>query len=316
MPQSLSGPRITCVSRSFSMHPVLRRELLALFPSATFNDKGANYEGVALVDVLKGCDGAIVSLEPVTDVVLAQLPQLRIIAKYGVGIDNLDTEAMARRNVALGWTGGLNKRGVAEMTLGFMIGLCRNLFFAHRDLRENNDWTKRGGMQLSGRTIGIIGVGFVGKDLIELLKPFNCRILVNDVIDQSVYYEANGLIEASKERIYADSDIVTVHTPLDGETRGMIDLDVFRKMKRTAYLINAARGPIVVQSDLKRALIEGLIAGAAIDVFEVEPCDDPNFLGLPNLYCTPHTGGSADESILAMGRSAIAHLAAFFKDRN
>ena len=206
--------------------------------------------------------------------------------------------------------------GDVRVTLGFMLGLCRNLFFAHRDLRENNDWTKRGGFQLTGRTVGIIGVGFVGRDLIELLKPFNCRILVNDVVEQTAYYEANGLIEASKDRIYAEADIVTVHTPLDSMTRGMIDIDVFRKMKRSAYLINAARGPIVVQSDLKRALTEGMIAGAALDVFEIEPCDDPKFMALPNLYCTPHTGGSADESILAMGRSAIAHLASFFKDRN
>jgi phosphoglycerate dehydrogenase-like enzyme len=312
----MAAPRIKCISRSFSAHPILRRELLQLFPDAILNDQGLNYEGAALAEFLKDCDGAIVSLEPVDDALLAQLPELRMISKYGVGIDNLDTDAMKRRNVALGWTGGLNKRGVAEMTLGFMLGLCRNLFFAHRLLRENNDWTKRGGFQLTGRTIGIIGVGHVGKDLIELLKPFDCRILVNDVIDQSAYYDANGLIEASKDRIYADADIVTVHTPLDGMTRGMIDLNVFRKMKRTAYLINAARGPIVVQSDLKRALTEGLIAGAAIDVFEIEPCDDPKFMALPNLYCTPHTGGSADESILAMGRSAIAHLSDFFKDRN
>ncbi len=223
---------------------------------------------------------------------------------------------MARRNVALGWTGGLNKRGVAEMTLGFMIGLCRNLFFAHRRLREDKDWTKRGGMQLTGRTVGIIGVGFVGKDLIELLKPFGCRILVNDIVDQADYYRANDLIEATKDQIYAEADIVTVHTPLDASTRGLINLDVFRKMKRSAYLINAARGPIVAQNDLKQALKEGLIAGAAVDVFETEPCDDAELMALPNLYCTPHTGGSADESILAMGRSAIAHLASFFKDRN
>ncbi len=309
----MAAPRIKVVSRSFSSHPVLRSELLALFPSAVLNDAGATYEGAKLSAFLKDSDGAIVSLEAVTEDLLAQLPELRMIAKYGVGIDNLDVEAMRRHNVALGWTGGLNKRGVAEMALGFMIGLCRNLFFAERGLRAHNDWTKRGGVQLSGRTVGIVGIGFVGKDLIELLKPFGCRVLVNDVIDQRDYYRANGLIEASKERIYEEADIVTVHTPLDETTRGLIDLDVFRRMKRTAYFLNVARGPIVVQDDLKRALKDGLIAGAAIDVFESEPCGDAELLALPNLYCTPHTGGSADESILAMGRSAIEHLARFFE---
>ena len=96
----------------------------------------------------------------------------------------------------------------------------------------------------------------------------------------------------------------------------MIDLDVFRAMKRSAYFINAARGPIVVQDDLKRALKEGLIAGAALDVFETEPCPDAELLSLPNLFCTPHTGGSAEESVLAMGRSAIGHLRSFFEDAN
>jgi D-3-phosphoglycerate dehydrogenase len=308
----MTGPKIAVTSRSFSSHPVLRSELLREFSDVTFNDSGPALENDRLAAFIGSADGAIVSLEKITDPVLAKLPKLRIVAKYGVGIDNLDQEAMRRRGVVLGWTGGLNKRGVAEMTLAFMIGLCRNLFFSERMLRTQADWTKRGGVQLSGRTVGIIGVGFVGKDLIELLKPFGCRILVNDIVDQRDYYRANGLIEATKERIYAEADIVTVHTPLDATTRGMMNLAAFRQMKRSAYVINAARGPIVVQDDLKRALKDGLIAGAAIDVFDVEPCTDRELLGLPNLFCTPHTGGSAEESVLAMGRSAIGHLKAFF----
>lgn len=304
---------IKVTSRSFSQHPVLRRELLAKFPAAVFNDSGPALVDGRLIDFLKGAEGAIVSLEPITDAVLAGLPDLRIIAKYGVGIDNLDAEAMKRRGVALGWTGGLNKRGVAEMTLCFMIGLCRHILFSERELIRAKDWTKNGGTQLSGRTVGIVGVGFVGKDLIELLKPFGCRILANDILDQRDYYESVGVTAASKEQIWAEADVVTVHTPLDETTRGMIDLLVFRQMKKSAYFINAARGPIVKQADLKRALKDGLIAGAAIDVFEAEPCDDAELMALPNLYCTPHTGGSADESILAMGRSAISHLAQIFK---
>jgi phosphoglycerate dehydrogenase-like enzyme len=321
----MNGPRkgppegkakIAVTSRSFSSHPILRSELLREFPETIFNDVGPPLENQRLVDFIGDASGAIVSLEKVTDTVLGSLPGLRVIAKYGVGIDNLDQAAMQRRGVALGWTGGLNKRGVSEMTLAFMIGLCRQLFMSARLLRDGADWTKRGGVQLSGRTVGIIGVGFVGKDLIELLKPFGCRILVNDILDQRDYYAANGLIAATKEQIYAEADIVTVHTPLDDTTRGMINADAFRRMKRSAYFINAARGPIVVQDDLKHALKTGEIAGAAIDVFDVEPCADMELLGLPNLYCTPHTGGSAEESVLAMGRSAIGHLKDFFKGAN
>ena len=119
--------------------------------------------------------------------------------------------------------------------------------------------------------------------------------------------------EAEKEDIYAKADIITVHTPLDDVTRGMINDETFQSMGEDTYFINVARGGIVDQAALKTALIKGTIAGAAIDVFEVEPSDDEEFLTLPNLYCTPHTGGSSAESILAMGRSSISHLVNYFK---
>ena len=165
---------------------------------------------------------------------------------------------------------------------------------------------------MTGKTVGIIGVGFIGKDLIDLLKPFDCRILVNDIVDQTEYYQANGVEERTKDEIFKESDIVTVHTPLDDSTRGMINQGALGKMKASAFLINAARGGLVVQQDLKQALMNNEIAGTALDVFEEEPCLDEEFLHLPNLYCTPHTGGSAAESILAMGRSAIYHLVNYF----
>ena len=173
-------------------------------------------------------------------------------------------------------------------------------------------WTKSGGHNLSNIIVGIIGVGFIGKDLVDLLKPFGCKILVNDIVDQADYYQKEGLIEYSKEEIYAKADIITVHTPLDETTRGLFNADVFSQMKDSAYFINCARGGLVVQDDLKRALSEGVIAGAAVDVFETEPSADSIFIELPNLISTPHTGGSSNEAILAMGRSAIGHLVDHF----
>ncbi len=148
--------------------------------------------------------------------------------------------------------------------------------------------------------------------MISLLKPFGCTILVNDVIDQSDYYAEVGVTEVSKEELLAQSDIVTVHTPLDDTTRHLINEKTLTSMKPTAYLINVARGPIVEQQAIRKALVDNVIAGAALDVFEVEPCDDKEFLALPNLICTPHTGGSSAESILAMGRSSIGHLDNYF----
>ena len=309
----MSGRLVKVASRSFSKHPVLRREITDAFADVVFNESGATLSGRALVDFFQDVAGAVIGLEPITAEFLDQCPELKIVSKYGVGLDSVDQDACRERGVAIGWTGGVNRRGVAEMALCLMIGLMRGILFSERRLRAERDWNKDGGTQLSGHTVGIIGVGFVGKDLVELLRPFDCRILVNDIIDQSAYYKENGLIEASKEEIFEAADIITVHTPLDASTRGMINGAMIARMQKSAYLINVARGGIVHQDDLKQALKAGSIAGAALDVFDVEPCEDVEFLALPNLYCTPHTGGSAEESILAMGRSAIGHLAEHFK---
>lgn len=309
----MAEPSIKVTSRSFSRHRVLRAELQADFPNAAFNENGATHEGAALIGFLEGAEGAVVSLEPVDRAVLEALPDLRMVAKYGVGLDNLDLAACEARGVAVGWTGGVNRRGVAEMVLCFMLGLNRNVYGAGMAMR-GGVWEKEGGRDLSSSTVGIIGVGHVGKEVAGLLAPLGCRILVNDIIEQADYYAEHGLIEASKDEIYSAADVVTIHTPLTDLTRGMIDWDVLSAMKADAYFINAARGPIHAQDDLKRALEAGEIAGAAIDVFADEPCTDAALLSLPNLWATPHIGGSSAQSVLAMGRSAIYHLRNFFKE--
>ena len=304
--------KIKVASKSFSKHPILREELITIFPNTEFNDEFLDFTETSFSEFVGDARGVVVGLEPVVDEVLAKCSDLQFVSKFGVGLDNVDQVATDKYNIKIGWTGGVNRRCVAEMTLCFMIGLSRQIFFSAKNLLLDNDWVKRGGHDLSNQVVGIIGVGFIGKDLVSLLKPFGCQILVNDIIDQTDYYQSNGLIACSKEEIYRQADIVTVHTPLDKTTRGSFNADVFRQMKNTAYFVNCARGGIVVQSDLKYALLNGVIAGAAIDVFESEPDTDHEFLKLKNLVCTPHTGGSSDEAILAMGRSAISHLTKFF----
>lgn len=308
----MADPIIKVTSRSFSSNETLRAELLDKFPTAIFNDNGVSYTDDSLAAYFQGADGVVVGLERITETLLAKCAGLKIVAKYGVGMDNIDQQACENHQVKIGWTGGVNRRGVAEMALCYMLGLSRHVFFSARGLRDDNDWRKIGGFDLSGKTVGIIGVGHIGKELAQLLAPFGCTVLVNDVIDQTAFYQANGLHEVTKAELFERADVVTVHTPLDSSTRHLIDADVMGQMKNSAYLINVARGGIVDQTALKSALINGDIAGAAIDVLEEEPCDDQEFLNLPNLICTPHTGGSSEQSILAMGRSSIQHLDNYF----
>jgi D-3-phosphoglycerate dehydrogenase len=207
----------------------------------------------------------------------------------------------------VGWTPGVNADSVAEQAIGFMIALCRNLYLTSSQLKQKQ-WNKSGGIQLTGRTVGVIGVGHIGQKVIKILKAFNCKILANDTADRKSFYKEHGVEAVDKETLLKNVDIVTIHTPLTSETKFMIGEKQLRLMKRTSYLVNTARGPIVEQKALHKALAEKWIAGAALDVYEEEPNFDLDFLGQQNLICTPHIGGNAIEAVHAMGLSAINHL--------
>jgi D-3-phosphoglycerate dehydrogenase len=228
-----------------------------------------------------------------------------------VGLDNIDQDACRDRGVAVGWTPGVNRRSVAEMTIGLMIGLSRNLFVASQKLRMG-EWDKNGGRQLSNLRIGIIGLGNVGQELVRLLKPFDCSIWANDIADREAFCRDEGVTLTTKEALFSSSDIISLHIPFTDETRFLINADTLDLMKPDAFLINTSRGGVVDQEALKLALSTNRIAGAAIDVYAQEPPDDRELLELPNLVCTPHIAGNSWEAVVAMGRSAIQHLDAFF----
>jgi len=302
---------VVVTSPSFSKNKNLQDEIFKYFPNAILNLEGIRFNQVELIEYIKNADAAIVGLEMINEDVLNKCKNLKIIAKYGVGLNNIDLENCRERNVAVGWTGGVNKLSVAEMTLGFMLMSTRNLYATSNELK-NNIWNKSGGFQLSGKNVGIIGLGYTGKELVRLLKPFGCKILVNDIINQDRYCKENNLKETSKEQIFKTSDIVTIHTPYNHTTNNMIDIEVLKSMRNSAYIINTSRGGIVNEADLKHALQNNIILGAAIDVYLEEPPTDQEFLKLPNLICTPHIGGNAKEAVEAMGISAIEHLKQYY----
>jgi D-3-phosphoglycerate dehydrogenase len=303
--------KVVATSPSFSKNKTLQKEIYTYFPEAKLNLEGKRFNQEELIAYIKEADAVIVGLEPINKEVLDACPNLKIVSKYGVGLNNIDLEVCEKRGIAIGWTGGVNKLSVAEMALGFMLMFSRNLFMTSNELKSGT-WNKSGGFQLSGKTVGIVGVGHIGKELIRLLQPFGCKILVNDVIEQDRYYEEHKLQEVSKEELYKKSDFISIHTPQDESTYNFITLKEMKQMKNTAYLLNTARGGLINKSDLKYALQNGIIAGAAIDAYVEEPPSDKEFIALPNLICTPHIGGNAKEAVEAMGMSAIKHLKFFY----
>lgn len=299
--------RTAVTSRSFSRHPILRAELEEIYSDVTFNDEGLALEGDSLVRFLRGHNQAITALEHFDRAVFAALPELRLISKYGVGLDMLDLEAMAEKNISLGWSGGVNKRSVSELVISNAIALLRHIPITNKEVLSGT-WRQHMGNQLSGKTIGIIGCGHVGKDLAILLGAFGCHIIAYDIIKYSEFYKAHNIDSVSLEDLLKRADIVTIHTPLDSSTANILNADRLALMQSHALLINAARGGLVDEVALKQMLTDGSLAGAALDVFATEPPEDPALINLPNVITTPHIGGSSEEAILAMGRAAIQGL--------
>ena len=304
--------KVVVTPPAFCKSEYLKSKLSSLFPNTVYSQKNNYLSESELIGFLKNADAAIIGRDSITKATLEALPQLKIISKYGVGLDNLDIFSIKEKGVELAVTAGTNKRSVAELTLSFMLGLCHRTFIGAERIKRG-EWIREGGHNLSGKTIGIMGCGNVGKEVVYLLKPFGCVILVCDIEDRSEFCHDQGVTESSMGSLIEKSDIVTLHVPLTDLTRNMIDETVLRKMQANAYLINTSRGAVVNASALHKALVSGEISGAALDVFCSEPPDDMAFLELPNLMVTPHIGGNSVEAVEAMGQAAIDNLVEFFK---
>jgi D-3-phosphoglycerate dehydrogenase len=299
--------KIAVASRSFSRNAALRAELLARYPNVTFSQSPSVLDGAELVALLRGHDSAIVGLERIDDWVLDQVPELRIISKYGVGLDAVDLDAIARRGIRLGWTGGVNRRSVSELTIAFAIALLHRVPETAATLRAST-WRPLVGRQLTGKTVGIVGCGFVGQDVVRLLAPFECRVLAHDIRDYPDFYRQYQITPVPLAQLLGEADIVSMHVPLDRSTKGMIGAAELAKMRQGSYFINAARGGLVDEEALAQSLESGHLAGAACDVFQLEPDANARLLAQPTFLGTPHIGGSTQEAQLAMGRAAIDGL--------
>lgn len=304
--------KIAVISPLFSRSNELVTTLRSHFPDTTINADNTLKTKEDIIAYLQEMDGAIVGREEIDDEILQACPKLKILSRYGVGLDNVDVEALKKRNIHLGWTGGTNCNSVAEITLYFMLSLIRNTYTTATLLKQHT-WKVNGGSELTGKTIGLFGFGHIAKRVVELLKPFSCTILVCNRTQNEAEAKSYGITFASKERILEVADIISIHLPLTPQSKNLFSRAEFEAMKPSAFIINTARGGIIDEEALKVALKTGQIAGAGLEAFAQEPVQDWELIDLPNLMCLPHVGGNSKESILAMGYASIAHLKEFFK---
>lgn len=304
--------KIAVISPLFSRSNELVTTLRSHFPDTTINADNTLKTKEDIIAYLQEMDGAIVGREEIDDEILQACPKLKILSRYGVGLDNVDVEALKKRNIHLGWTGGTNCNSVAEITLYFMLSLMRNTYTTATLLKQHT-WKVSGGSELTGKTIGLFGFGHIAKRVVELLKPFSCTILVCNRTQDEAEAKSYGITFASKERILEVADIISIHLPLTPQSKNLFSRAEFEAMKSSAFIINTARGGIIDEEALKVALKTGQIAGAGLEAFAQEPVQDWELIDLPNLMCLPHVGGNSKESILAMGYASIEHLKEFFK---
>jgi phosphoglycerate dehydrogenase-like enzyme len=298
---------VAVASHSFPKSRTLRRELLERYPGSIFNETGRPLGREALIALLRGHSKAITGLEVLDELVFSAVPEIRLVSKYGVGLDMIDLEAARRHGVEIRWTPGVNTQAVAELAVGLMIALCRQLVPLAIEV-PNGIWRQPGGRQLSSATIGVVGCGHVGQRVAGLCRAFGASVIAHDIREYPEFYAQAGVASVSLERLLEDSDIVTLHVPLDRTTRGLIGTNELARMKSSAFLVNTARGGVVDEGALAQALREQRLAGAACDVFDTEPPGNGELLSLPGFVATPHIGGGTREAALAMGRAAIGGL--------
>ncbi|PCJ16408.1 MAG: hydroxyacid dehydrogenase [Candidatus Cloacimonadota bacterium] len=307
----MTSPVIKVSSISFCKNFDLRQRLLKSFPNTVFTNSKENLSEKQLIDFYKDADAILVGTEKITHLVAENSQHIQVLSKYGVGIDNIDFEALKNYKIKVLLSSGTNKVSVAELTLSFILGLLHNVF-QKGFLLKKSIWQKNGGHQLYQKKVGIIGYGNVGQTLHQFLKPFDCQIYVNDIKSLDQLSLKNNFIIATKKEVFKTCDIVTLHVPLDQSTKKIINKENLKLMKPSAFLVNTARGNLININDLHYALSNNIIAGAALDVFPQEPPQNSKFLALENLMVTPHIGGNAKEAQWNMGIAAIEKLEQHF----
>jgi D-3-phosphoglycerate dehydrogenase len=280
--------------------PERAAKLRALLPPGFVLTHGTARGDDHLKEIITEADYAIAGQVGVSGEVLQAGKRLKLLHKWGVGIDNLDIEAARKLGIGVARTTGSNAIPVAEFTLGLMLSALRCISHSHARMKQG-EWI--GGRlpgetyMLSGKTVGLVGFGAIGQNVARLLKSFGCTILYSKRTPLSAEEEAAlGVRHATLAEILTQSDIVSLHCPLTPQTANLIDARALAAMKRTAVLVNVARGGVVVEADLIAALHNGTIHAAAMDVFAVEPLPaDSPLLTLDNLVLTPHlAAGAAD----------------------
>jgi phosphoglycerate dehydrogenase-like enzyme len=294
---------VAVTPRSFRQTPGPHLDRLHAELQVRFPDLDRPLDEGEMIELVRGCAGLIVGVDPVTRQVLEAGP-LRVVVKYGSGMDNIDVDAARALDVEVSSTPGANARSVAELAIALLLALARNVALHDRGVRAGS-WRRVTGVELTGKRLGIVGYGAIGREVARIARGLDMEVVAHDpLVDEAEV----PLVEL--DELYAESDVVSLHLPLTAETRGLIGARELAAMKPSAFLINTARGGLVDEAALAEALRSGGLAGAALDGFAAEPLGESPLRELDNVVLSPHAGASTHEAALRTADRAVDQLLA------
>ncbi len=288
-----------------SQEEALKTDLESTVGEVVYNTTGKPLSSSQLQDLLPGVDGMIAGLDEIDAAALDSADQLKVVARYGVGYNNVDLEAASDKGVVVTNTPGANAAAVAELTVALILDLLRPVLPAAAETKSGK-WPRYKGFSLDGKTVGLLGLGAIGKETAKRLTGFGCRIMAYDIYPDEKFAAEYGVQLSILDEILPAADVISLHLPGTAETHQIVDEIFLEKMKDGAWLVNTARGDLVDEDALLEALNKGKLRGAALDVYSQEPPDPENpLLKLDQVIATPHMGAHADAATNKMGRIAL-----------
>lgn len=306
MEPDLKTYRVLVTPTTFGLYDTrLCQELESAVGEVIYNPRGRPLTSEELRQQLPGCDGLIAGLDCVDCAALESADRLKVIARYGVGVDNVDLNAAGRKNITVTNTPTANSVSVAELTIGLLLSLARSIPQSSASVRDGK-WPRLQGKVLAGKVIGLIGFGSVGKEVARRLQPWQATILAYDPFGDKSLALALDVQLAELEEVIGEADFLLLHAPLLAETRQMVNADFLSRTKPGACIVNAARGELIDEQALLAALDSGRLGGAALDVYCQEPPSANSPLRHhPRLIATPHCGAHTDGAADGMGWQSL-----------
>ena len=272
-----------------------------------FNEKGRPLTEDELIPLLEDCDGYIAGLDFITKKVISACRHLKVISRYGAGYDRVDIKAAKDKGVIVTNTPGVNAEAVGELSFALILAVARKITFLNDDTR-NGGWMRSTGMELKDKTIGIMGLGAIGKVVARCAKGFDMKVIAYDPFIDKEYCRENDIGVRSFGELIKQSDVISLHLPLMDSTRHLINVESIAKMKPGVILINASRGGIIDEEAVYEALKAGRLGGLGLDAFEVEPPVNSPLFEMNNVVVTPHTGAHTKEATDNMADLSVRNL--------